>query len=248
MQDSTSPYSTSPSAISSRRLRLGGRNGALAALLALFVDLLWRVVVAPAGVPSIPETVVTAVARLTPTALFGWATENLGSLAQNALFAGVLVGIVAAGAWAGNIAGVGVASQRFGAGRNARLFAALAVGLVLFLIVVAGVFPLAREGFFASGSGYQGVLLAQAALFSTLWAVAWVALGAMTNATGELPAQGAHDVERVSRRLALRNVGAAGLTAGVAFLGWRLARTPVAGDTEAQPQVAAEIVSRARLN
>ena len=55
----------------SRRLQASGRNGALAALFALFLDLLWRVAAAPAGVPSIPETVVTAVARLTPTAIFG---------------------------------------------------------------------------------------------------------------------------------------------------------------------------------
>ena len=64
----------------------------LAALLALFLDLLWRATIAPAGVPSLPESVVAAVARLTPTSIFGWATENFGSLAQNTLWAIVLLG------------------------------------------------------------------------------------------------------------------------------------------------------------
>ena len=36
----------------------GGREGALAALLALFLDLLWRTTAAPAGAPSLPDTVV----------------------------------------------------------------------------------------------------------------------------------------------------------------------------------------------
>ncbi len=71
-----------------------GRGGALAALLVLFLDLLWRVTLAPTGVQSIPESVVTAVARLTPTAIFGLATESFGSLAQNTLWAIVLVGVV----------------------------------------------------------------------------------------------------------------------------------------------------------
>jgi hypothetical protein len=46
----------------------------------------------------------------------------------------------------------------------------------LFLIITAGVFPLAREGFFASGSMFQGTLLIQAALFAAVWAVAWSTL------------------------------------------------------------------------
>ena len=143
----------SPSApvVSSRSLRDGYRNGALAALFVLFLDLLWRVVAAPPGAPSIPETVVAAVARLTPTAIFGWATENLGSLAQNTLFAVVLIGIVAAGAWAGNIAALGVKSTRFGAGWSGRLIPAAVLALILFLVITAGVFPVAREGMFAAG-------------------------------------------------------------------------------------------------
>src|SRR5918995_1160559 len=105
-----------------------GRGGALAALLVLFLDLLWRVTLAPTGVPSIPETVVTAVARLTPTAIFGWATENLGSLAQNTLWAIVLVGVVGMGYWAGQTAGQLNFLGRFGGGRGGRLAAAVIVG------------------------------------------------------------------------------------------------------------------------
>ena len=84
--------STSSHSEASRSLH--GRGGALAALLALFLDLLWRATIAPPGVPSMPESVVAAVARLTPTSLFGWATENFGSLAQNTLWAIVLIGTV----------------------------------------------------------------------------------------------------------------------------------------------------------
>src|SRR5918997_6329877 len=147
-----------------------GRAGALAALLVLFLDLLWRVTLAPAGAQSIPESVVAAVARLTPTAIFGWATENLGSLAQNTLWAVVLVGVVGMGYWAGQTAGQLIFLGRFGRGRTGHLAAAAIVGGVLFLIITAGVFPLAREGFFAAGSMFQGTLLAQAALFAAVWA------------------------------------------------------------------------------
>ncbi|HEU5430225.1 MAG TPA: hypothetical protein VFU81_01105, partial [Thermomicrobiales bacterium] len=52
--------------------------GLVAALLMLFVQLLWRMTASPPGVPSFPEMVVAAVARLTPLDLFGYATENFG--------------------------------------------------------------------------------------------------------------------------------------------------------------------------
>ena len=41
-------------------------------------------------------------------------------------------------------------------------------------------------------------------------------------------------------------MAAAGLAAGVAYLGWRLAKAPSAGDVEARQQAAAEIAARAR--
>ncbi len=135
-----------------------GRSGALAALLVLFLDLLWRVTLAPTGAQSIPESVVAAVARLTPTAIFGWATESFGSLAQNTLWAIVLVGVVGMGYWAGQIAGQLVRFGRFGTGVTGRLSAGIIMAAVLFLIIAAGIFPLAREGFFAAGSVNQGTL------------------------------------------------------------------------------------------
>jgi DMSO/TMAO reductase YedYZ molybdopterin-dependent catalytic subunit len=223
-----------------------GRNGALAALLVLFLDLLWRVTLAPTGAQSIPELVVAAVARLTPTAIFGWATESFGSLAQNTLWAIVLVGVVGMGYWAGQIAGQLVRFGRFGTGVSGRPSAAMIMAVILFLIITAGVFPLAREGFFAAASANQGILLAQAALFAAVWAVVWTAISRAPVAAPETAERLAAD-ETMSRRLALRSVAAAGLAAGVAYLGWWLAKAPAAGDVAARQQAAAEIAARARV-
>src|SRR5215212_10081713 len=125
------------------RATSNGRAGALAALLVLFLDLVWRVTQAPTGAHSIPESVVAAVARLTPTAVFGWATESFGSLAQNTLWAIVLVAVVAMGYWAGQLAGQLVRLGRFGTGVTSRFNAALIVAVMLFLIITAGIFPVA---------------------------------------------------------------------------------------------------------
>ncbi|MFT4040146.1 MAG: hypothetical protein QM692_18340, partial [Thermomicrobiales bacterium] len=128
--------------------RTAGRAGALAALAVLFLDLLWRATLGATGAPSLPETVVGAVARLTPTALFGWATESFGSLAQNTLFAAVLVGFVLAGYWAGQMAATLSALR----GGQSRAVPAFGVAAILFLVLAGGVFPLAREGMFGFGS------------------------------------------------------------------------------------------------
>src|SRR5215213_971956 len=122
----------------SNRTAADGRGGALAALLVLFLDLLWRVSLAPTGAQSIPETVVAAVARLTPTAVFGWATESFGNMAQNTLWAIVLVGVVAMGYWAGQTAGQLVRVGRFGTGAKGQLSAGIIMGAVLFLIIAVG--------------------------------------------------------------------------------------------------------------
>jgi len=188
----------SSSVASHARTRLDGRSGALAALLALFLDLLWRVTIAPTGAPSIPETVVAAVARLTPTAIFGWATETFGSMAQNTLWAFVLVGIVGMGYWAGQAAGQLSHLGRFGNGRGGRRGSAAIVAAVLFLIITAGVFPLAREGFFAADSAFQGTLLAQAALFAAIWAVAWAGLSETPVAAAQTMTRDATVAESVS--------------------------------------------------
>src|SRR5918995_576615 len=42
--------------------------------------------------------------RLTPLSIFGAATENYGSLAKKSLFVAVLIGVVAVGFQAGNVA------------------------------------------------------------------------------------------------------------------------------------------------
>ena len=223
-----------------------GRSGALAALLVLFLDLLWRVTLAPTGAQSIPESVVAAVARLTPTAVFGWATESFGSLAQNTLWAIVLVGVVAMGYWAGQTAGQLVRLGRFGTGVTGRFSAGLIMAAVLFLIIAAGIYPLAREGFFAADSVNQVTLLVQAALFAVVWAAAWTAIGGAPAPASETVAAPAAADTSISRRSALRGVAAAGLAAGVAYLGWRLAKAPSAGDVEARQQAAAEIAARAR--
>jgi DMSO/TMAO reductase YedYZ molybdopterin-dependent catalytic subunit len=229
-----------PSVTTSRRvIPDAGRDGALAALLALFLDLLWRSTAAPAGAPSLPDTVVAAIARLTPVALFGWATETFGSLAQNTLFALVLVGFVAAGYAGGILAG------RAGAGLRARAIAAGGVGVLLFLALTLVVFPLAREGFFAAGSAFQELLLAQAVLVPAIWALTWVGLQSAAAAAAARVAAGAG--ETVSRRSALQSLATAGLAAGVAWLGWRLAKAPSVEDVAASQQAAADIAARARV-
>ena len=240
------PFPLHPPSAFPNRASSDGRAGALAALLVLFLDLLWRVFLAPTGAHSIPESVVAAVARLTPTAIFGWATESFGSLAQNTLWAIVLVGVVGMGYWAGQIAGQLVRLGRLRTGVTGRLSAGFIMAAVLFLIIAAGIFPLAREGFFAAGSASQGTLLAQAALFAAVWALAWVALSGSPVPAPETVATSPAADESISRRSALRSMAAAGLTAGVAYLGWRLAKAPSAGDVVARQQAAAEIAARAQ--
>ena len=220
----------------------GGRAGAIAALLALFLDLLWRSTLSAAGVPSVPESVVAAIARLTPTSLFGFATENFGSMAQNTLWALVLVATIALGYVAGQIAARRLAAGRFGAGIGARIAVAAVAALVLFLIITAVVLPLAREGFFGAASSYQSALLLQAALFVVIWGVAWAAIVPAP----VLAAAPAGEVEAVSRRSAVGTLAAAALAAGVAIFGWRLAKEPSRGDVAAQEKAAAEIAARAR--
>ncbi|HET7036696.1 MAG TPA: molybdopterin-dependent oxidoreductase, partial [Thermomicrobiaceae bacterium] len=235
-----------PPSTADLRARLDGRAGALAALLVLFLDLLWRVTLAAPGVPATPESVVAAIARLTPVPLFGWATETFGSLAQNTLWTLVLIGIVAVGYIAGRVGGRWVASGRLGAGAAARLRAAAILAAILFLFIAVVVLPLAREGFFAAGSAFQGAIVVQALLFAAIWALAWAALTARTSAIAATPAAGATTEDGLSRRMALRSAAAAGLAAGVAVLGWRLARAAAPGDVAAQQQAAADIAARAR--
>lgn len=213
-----------------------GSAGALAALLALFLDLLWRSTVAPAGLPAIPELVVTAVARLTPTALFGWATETFGSMAQNTLWALILIGIVVVGHWAGRIAG----------SFSRRTVSGSLMALALFVFVAGLVMPLAREGFFGFGSAQQAAMLLQAALFSAIWGLTWIVLSPSSEGIDDQAEGVTTMTESVNRRSALRSVAGTGLAAGIAVLGWRLAKDPESGDVQAQQRAATDIAARAR--
>lgn len=213
-----------------------GNAGGLAALLALFLDLLWRSTIAPAGLPAVPELVVAAVARLTPTALFGWATETFGSMAQNTLWALVLIGIVLAGHWAGRIAG--------SLGR--RTVSGSLMALALFVFIAGVVMPLAREGFFGIGSAQQAGMLLQAAVFAAIWGLAWIVLAPSPEAMDGREEGATTMTESVNRRSALRSVAGAGLAAGIAVLGWRLAKDPESGDVQAQQRAATDIAARAR--
>ncbi len=230
---------SSPESVASARR--GGQAGMLAVLLALFLDLLWRATIAPPGVPSLPESVVAAVARLTPTSLFGWATENFGSLAQNTLWAIVLIGTVLLGYGAGY-----VASRSAGSDFMQRLKVSAAIAVILFLVIAAVILPIAREGFFGSANPNQALLLAQAVIFVAIWALAWAALA--PNAPSPVVTTEGQPVasDVLSRRSALRSLSTAALAAGVAYLGWRLARNPDTGDVEASEQAAEEIAAKAR--
>ena len=167
---------SSPESVASARR--GGQAGMLAVLLALFLDLLWRATIAPPGVPSLPESVVAAVARLTPTSLFGWATENFGSLAQNTLWAIVLIGTVLLGYGAGY-----VASRSAGSDFTQRLKVSAPIAVILFLVIAAVILPIAREGFFGSANPNQALLLAQAVIFVAIWALAWAGSGSRRTVT-----------------------------------------------------------------
>jgi DMSO/TMAO reductase YedYZ molybdopterin-dependent catalytic subunit len=155
---------------------------------------------------------------------------------------------VLVGYWAGQVAGALVDSGRFAGGFPGRLLPAAILGVVLFLFIAGGVYPVAREGFFAAGSSYQAILLAQAVVFAGIWALSWAALSGAAQPAGEIPTAHVAAAEPVSRRSALRGVVAAGLTAGVAVLGWRLAKAPEAGNGVAQEEAAAEIAARARID
>src|SRR5262249_18437610 len=145
-----------------------------------------------------------------------------------------------AGYWAGQF--VESLSRTFD-NAPSRNVLAFGVAAVLFLVLAAGVFPLAREGMFALESQFRGALLMKAFLFCTGWALAFIAFSSEQSDVAE----GGTSVEtHMSRRAALHNVAAAGLAVGVAWLGWRLAKAPDAGDSVAQRQAAADIAARAR--
>ncbi|HEV2108891.1 MAG TPA: molybdopterin-dependent oxidoreductase [Thermomicrobiales bacterium] len=154
------------------RLISAAMAGALAALLMLAVQLVWRLTGGAEGtVPSLPEVIVAAVARLTPLSVFGAATENFGSLAKKTLFVSVLIGIVAVGAlagtWAARIA------RRMRSGFGSHVAAGLLVALGLFLFTMLVVAPVAHLGTFGSDSRHATQLQLQLSITFVLFGLAW---------------------------------------------------------------------------
>jgi len=151
-----------------------GRAGLLAALIMLAVQLIWRLNWSQDGVvQAFPEFIAAALARLTPLAVFGSATENYGSLAKKTLLAAVLIGIVAVGYRAGDLAGS--LSKRIGRGGTGRLAAGLLVAVMLWLVTMLLILPIAHLGAFANRSSYTNDILTQLTVtfvvFWVLWAI-----------------------------------------------------------------------------
>jgi DMSO/TMAO reductase YedYZ molybdopterin-dependent catalytic subunit len=200
-----------------------GRAGILAALVMLAVQLIWRLNWSENGVvQAFPEFVVAAISRLTPLSVFGAATENYGSLAKKTLFASVLLGIVAVGFRAGEIAGW--LARRIDRGGFGRVIAGFAVAGALWLVTMLVVLPIAHLGAFASQSSYTSDILVQLsitfALFGGLWAV--FATPRLADATEVDMEQG----EMVTRRSmlggAVYGVGTVAAAVTVGAAGWRL--------------------------
>jgi DMSO/TMAO reductase YedYZ molybdopterin-dependent catalytic subunit len=201
----------------------------------LFAQLLWRLVAGAEGAPSFPETIVAAVARLTPLGLFGWATENLGSLAQNGLFVATLLGILAAGHEAGALAGRWAWAERWGSGERGRWLAGAAVAGLLLLVAVGIVLPLGGYGLFGSESRHGAAILLQSVVTFGLWAVLWPLLAgpAPTEVEAAAPAAG----PTLSRRAAVEQgavgVGALALLGGIGAMTWQLFQPRSTGNAAA---------------
>src|SRR5918994_4155557 len=147
---------------------IGGRAGAMAAIVMLVAQLVWRLEWAAPGVPAFPEIIVSAVARLTPLDLFGTITESVGSLAKNPLFVAVLIGIVGVGS------STGILVERFArrhpsAGTTFGL--ALAAAAVFWLFSAILVFPVAHLGIFALSSSFTTSILTQTVITFVLFGV-----------------------------------------------------------------------------
>jgi hypothetical protein len=226
---------TAPATERAAWIRRAGRAGVVAALAMLFAQLLWRLVAGAEGAPSFPETIVAAVARLTPLGLFGWATENLGSLAQNGLFVATLLGILAAGHEAGALAGRWAWAERWGSGERGRWLAGAAVAGLLLLVAVGIVLPLGGYGLSGSESRHGAAILLQSVVTFGLWAVLWPLLAgpAPTEAEAAAPPAG----PTLSRRAAVGQgavgVGALALLGGIGAMTWQLFQPRSTGNAAA---------------
>ncbi len=198
-----------------------GQAGILAALLMLAVQLIWRLNWSRDGVvQAFPEFIVAAIARLTPLSLFGAATETFEGGAKKTLFFAVLLGIVAVGFQAGNVAGW--LSRKIDRGAAGRFAAGFAVAGALLFFTLAVVIPIAHLGFFASDSSYTNDILVQLIVTFSLFAVAWALLAAPAVVRVVEPT----GLDVLSRRSAIGRAGWGVATlAAVATVGissWRL--------------------------
>lgn len=228
-------------------IRRASRAGLVAALVMLFVQLLWRIVANAGGIPSFPETIVAAVARLTPVAVFGWATETFGSLAQNALFVATLIGVVVVGHEAGALAGRWTLAGRWGSGASGRWFSALAVGALLLVVALVIVLPLGGYGVLGTESRYGPQLILQFVVTFALWAVLWPLLAGPSLSEEQSPATTAGPT--LSRRSAVGQgavgIGAVALLGGIGAMAWRLMRPGSTGEPEVGASLAREIEATA---
>ena len=240
--------SASPSAAAAERgiwIRRAGRAGVVAALAMVFVQLLWRLAAGADGAPSFPETIVAAVARLTPLGLFGWATENLGSLAQNGLFVATLIGILVVGHEAGALAGRWAWTERWGGGERGRWLAGAMVAGMLLLVAVGVVLPLGGYGLFGSESRYAASILLQSVVTFGLWALLWPVLAGAAPAEAAERAGGPTFSRRAAVEQSAVGVGALALLGGIGAMTWQLIRPRPTGNAVAGEAAARSIEATA---
>ena len=217
-----------------------GQAGAIAAIVMLLAQILWRLEWSAAGVPSYPEIIVIAVARLTPLNLFGTITESVGSLAKNSLFVAVLVGIVGAGSSI-SILVHHLTERRPG---HAALSTAIAASVGLWLLSVTVIFPVAHLGPFAVKSSRMRPILIETGVTFALFGLVLGAL--LTRGRASSPVLDGASAPSLSRRVAVMEVAwGAAMLAGLLGLGrltWRLLR-PESSPAERGPTTA-EIIKR----
>ncbi len=228
-------------------LEHAGKAGFLASAIMLTVQLIWRLGWSENNVvQAFPEFVVAAIARLTPLAIFGAATENYGSLAKKTLLFAVLLGILAVGFQAGRIAGR--LTQRTGDSAQGRLLAGATVAGTLWLITNLVILPIAYLGAFASRSSYRPEILIQLTLTFGLFALAWAFFSGpqFAAATASPATDTTIDRRSVLQRFAFNGATLAALAA-TAATGWRLINPRTESvDAPAAQQAVDDIVATQR--
>ena len=224
---------------------VGGQAGAMAAIVMLIMQLLWRLDWSATAVPAFPEIVVTAIARLTPLDLFATITESVGSVAKNTLFVAVLIGIIGVGSSTGMLI-----ERRMHRRQPPNAFVAFSLALVaaamFWLVAAVLVFPLAHLGIFALDSRNTEPILTQTAV---TFAVFGVLLGTLLARARRVNAIiRSQPTAIASRRRAM--AGGFWILAGVAWLAritWRLLN-PATVATASGPTTAELVDRQQQLN